>query len=378
MQKDRLRTGLFIPPHNPVDEDPTLCIHRDLELTEWGDKLGYDEVWVGEHHSGGYELIGSPEIFIAAAAERTRRIMLGTGVVSLAYHHPLLVADRIMQLDHQTRGRVMLGVGPGALVSDAAMMGIDPDTQRDRMEESLDIILRLFAGETITHKSDWFELRNAHLHLMPYTKPRPHVVIASAFSPNGAYLAGRYGLGLLCLAASNIAGYDVLDVNWKMAEKAAAEHGNRMDRSDLRLVLYMHIAATREEAMRNVRFGFDKWQEYTLGVNPKGLLGTGGIEDVLARGGAIVGTPDDAVAYIERYWDKTGGFGTVLLQTINWASFEASKTSYELFMRYVVPRFSGRLAAQEKGYAYLRANTAEFSAKAGSASAKATKKRLEK
>src|SRR5215210_5236732 len=155
-KRERLRTGIFIPPHHPNDEDPTLAIHRDFELVEWLDRLGYDEAWIGEHHSGGYEIIASPEIFIAAAAERTKRIMLGTGVVSLPYHHPLLVADRIIQLDHQTRGRVMFGVGPGLLTSDAMMLGIAPDQQRARMQESLEIILRLFAGETITCESEWF------------------------------------------------------------------------------------------------------------------------------------------------------------------------------------------------------------------------------
>ena len=99
--------------------------------------LGYDEAWIGEHHSAGYEIIASPEVFIAAAAERTRHIRLGTGVVSLPYHHPLMVADRIMQLDHLTRGRVMFGVGPGALPSDAFMMGIDVQRQREMMDEAL-------------------------------------------------------------------------------------------------------------------------------------------------------------------------------------------------------------------------------------------------
>ena len=94
-------------------------LHRDLELVEWLDQLGYDEAWIGEHHSAGFEIIASPELFIAAAAERTKHIRLGTGVISLPYHNPLMVADRIMQLDHKTRGRVMFGVGPGLLPSDA-------------------------------------------------------------------------------------------------------------------------------------------------------------------------------------------------------------------------------------------------------------------
>ena len=90
----RLRAGVFLAPFHPTDEDPTLAIQRDLELMEHLDRIGFDEAWIGEHHSAGYEIIASPELFIAAAAERTRRIRLGTGVISLPYHHPLMVADR--------------------------------------------------------------------------------------------------------------------------------------------------------------------------------------------------------------------------------------------------------------------------------------------
>ena len=126
----RMRFGVFLAPHHPIGEHPTLQILRDLELVEFVDKLGYDEFWCGEHHSGGWETIASPELFLAAAGERTTRIMLGTGVVSLPYHHPFNVAQRIVQLDHLTRGRAMLGVGPGALPSDARMLGIDPALQR--------------------------------------------------------------------------------------------------------------------------------------------------------------------------------------------------------------------------------------------------------
>src|SRR4051812_32254683 len=190
MDTFELRNGIFLAPFHALDEDPTEAIHRDLALIEHLDRLGYEEAWIGEHHSGGYEIIASPEIFIAAAAERTKRIRLGTGVVSLPYHHPLMVADRIIQLDHQTRGRVMLGCGPGLLTSDAAMLGIDPAKQRARMQESIEIILRLFAGETVTRESEWFTMREARLQLKPYTHPHPHVAVASAVTPHGATLAG--------------------------------------------------------------------------------------------------------------------------------------------------------------------------------------------
>lgn len=139
----RLRFGVFLAPHHPIGEHPTLQIRRDIELAEYCDQLGFDEFWCGEHHSGGWETIASPELFLAAAGERTSRIMLGTGVVSLPYHHPFNVAQRIVQLDHLTRGRAMLGVGPGALPSDARTLGIDPAVQRDRMDEALGVIIRL-------------------------------------------------------------------------------------------------------------------------------------------------------------------------------------------------------------------------------------------
>jgi limonene 1,2-monooxygenase len=163
----RMRHGIFLPPFHALNENPHNALDRDLELIEWLDRLGYHEAWIGEHHSAGFETISSPELFIAAVAERTKHIRLGTGVISLPYHNPLMVANRIIQLDHQTRGRVMLGAGPGLLASDAMMLDIDPNTQRDRMEQALDLIMRLFRGEVVTEKTDWYSLKEARLHLLP-------------------------------------------------------------------------------------------------------------------------------------------------------------------------------------------------------------------
>ena len=259
--------------HHPNDEDPTLALQRDFELIEFLERLGYHEAWIGEHHSGGFEIISSPEVFIAAAAERTKKIMLGSGVVSLPYHNPLMVAERFLQLDHQTRGRAILGVGPGQLQSDARMLCIEASKQRQMMAESLDIILRLFSGEVVTHQSDWINLNQAQTNLKPYTWPRPPVAIASAVTPTGAKLAGRYGLGLLCLAASVFAAYDVLDVNWRVACEEAKEHGTEMHPENLRLVVPMHLAETRERAWSNIQFGFEPWESYSFSVNPKtGLM----------------------------------------------------------------------------------------------------------
>ncbi len=367
MRPFKLRAGIFLAPFHPLDEDPTEAIHRDLDLVEFLDQLGYDEAWIGEHHSGGYELIASPELFIAAAAVRTRRIRLGTGVVSLPYHNPLTVADRIIQLDHMTRGRVMFGVGPGLLPSDAFMLGIDVAQQRDRMMQALDVILRLMRGEVVTEKTEWYELRNARCQLRPYTQPMPEVAVASSVTPSGGRAAGKYGLGMLCVAATVAGGYDALEVNWRVANETAAKRGDRMDPSRLRLVGPMHIAETREQARADVRYGLEKWADYFSRISPLAqnrdldVRGEGELADrLVASGRAIIGTPEDAIDQIERLERKQGAFGAFLLLAHNWAPFERTKKSYELFARHVLPKFNEANTGRVASLDWATEHAAEF------------------
>jgi len=359
----KLRNGIFLAPFHPVNEDPTLCIQRDMELIEHLDRLGYEEAWVGEHHSAGYEIIPSPELFIAAVAERTKRIRLGTGVVSLPYHHPLTAANRMIQLDHQTRGRVMFGVGPGLLPSDAFSMGIDPATQRERMVESIEVILRLFAGERVTHKTSWFTLVDATCQLLPYTWPHPEIAVASSVTPSGGKLAGRHGFGMLCVAATQEGGYDALAINWKIANEVAAENGRKMNPEALRLVGPVHIAETREKAFANIKFGFQQWQDYFAGISAvAGREGTNNQspEELVKQGVIVVGTPDDAIAQIRRLQQKQGEFGCFLQLAHNWADFAETKKSYEMWQRYVTPVINKANTARETAYQWAKDNKERF------------------
>ena len=359
----KLRNGIFLAPFHPVDEDPTLCIQRDMELIEHLDRLGYEEAWVGEHHSAGFEIIPSPELFIAAVAERTKRIKLGTGVVSLPYHNPLMAANRIIQLDHQTRGRVMFGVGPGLLPSDAFSMGIDPSTQRDRMVESIEVILRLWKGERVTHKTDWFTLQDATCQLLPFSDPYPEICVASSVTPSGGKLAGRHGFGMLCVAATQAGGYDALAINWEIANKTASENGKTMDPSRLRLVGPVHIAETREQAFENVKFGLDKWQGYFSGISAvagRDATESQSAQQMVENGVAVIGTPDDAIAQIQRLQKKQGDFGCFLQLAHNWANFENTKKSYELWQRHVTPVINGANTARETALNWAKDNKERF------------------
>ena len=349
---EKMKFGIFLGPFHKVGENPTLALERDMELIQWLDKLGFDEAWIGEHHSAGWETISSPELFIASAAERTRHINLGTGVVSLPYHHPFMVANRMVQLDLMTRGRVMFGVGPGALPTDAYMMGIDPTTQREKMDEALGIILRLFTeDEPITHKSDWFELNEALLQLRPYQRPHMPVAVASIQSPSGVQMAGKNGASVLTITVPRDPMADRADYGklWDIAEESAEKHGQVVKREDWRLVVPVHLAETREEARNQAREGAAGFlRDYSEGTNGRKPVYNGPRDQVVDwmsdNGFWIVGTPDDCIEGINNLAIESGGFGGFLVQTVDWAPRDTILRSYELLARYVMPQFQNSIS----------------------------------
>ena len=360
---ERMKFGIFLGPFHRVGENPTLAIDRDLELVQWLDYLGYDEAWIGEHHSAGWETISSPEIFIGIAADRTRHIKLGTGVISLPYHHPLMVANRMVQLDHMTHGRVMFGVGPGALPGDAYMMGIDPTTQREKMDEAFGIVLRLFTEtEPITYKSDWFELNEAMLQLRPFTKPYMPIAVASVQSPSGVALAGKYGASVLTITVPrdpSATGGTNLKFLWDVAEESAAEHNQTVDRFDWRLTVPVHLAESREKAFEEARLGAGRFlREYTEGTNGRKAAFDGPLEEVIDHmaetNSWIIGTPDDCIEGILKLEEQSGGFGGFLVQAIDWAPRDRILNSFELLARYVMPRFQNSLVGLENSNQWAR------------------------
>ena len=376
----RMRFGIFLAPFHAPSHNPTLALERDLELMQHLDHLGYDEAWIGEHHSCGHEIIAEPMIFMGIAAERTRHIKLGTGVLSMPYHHPLWVADRLILLDHLTRGRVMLGVGPGALPTDAAMIGVDPADQRQLLEDSMDILMHLLrSDEPITAKVGTHTLVDAKTQLRPYSEDL-HVAVAAIASPSGPRIAGKHGLGLLSIGATMAIGADVLALHWDVMEERAAAFGTRVDRRDWRLVGPMHIAETREQAMKEVEFGIDDWFDYLQKVAaapqfcPLGDTLRERINWVNETGVGVIGTPDDAIAQIENLQKQSGGAGTYLMMAHDWANWENTKKHYDLFARYVIPNFQGSTLGTIDSENRARASKPELNQKQADALAAWTEK----
>jgi limonene 1,2-monooxygenase len=359
-----MRFGAFLAPHHPIGENPTLQLQSDLELVQSLDELGYDEFWCGEHHSTGWEIIASPELFLAAAAERTQRIKLGTGVISLPYHHPFMVAQRLVQLDHQSRGRVIFGSGPGALPSDAHTLGLDPMLLRDRQDEAMGIIRKLLNGEDrFSYESDWFKLRDAKLHLRPLQK-NMEFAVASIVSPSGMTLAGKHQAGVLSIGAMVEEGMRSLPTQWSFAEDSAEKHGNTVDRKNWRIVMNWHLAETREEARKQAKDGlFRHNNEYSVaalkpdeGITYK--TPDDAVDGVAFSDGstAVIGTPDDLVTKIKEMINMTGGFGCVIGFVHDWANRENTLKSWDLVARYVIPEINGLVDDYRDSYKFVTQN----------------------
>ncbi len=363
----RMGFGAFLAPHHPIGENPTLQFRRDLKFVEHLDELGYDEFWCGEHHSSGWEMIASPEMFLAAAGERTKRIKLGTGVISLPYHHPYNVAQRMVQLDHMTGGRAIFGSGPGALPSDAHTLGIDPMTQRDRQDDAIDVIRRLFKGERITKRTEWYTLQDAALQLLPLQEDMEFVV-ASQVSPSGMTLAGKYGIGIISLGSMSSQGLLSLPTQWGFAEQAAAKHGTKVDRKNWRVLLSWHVAETREKAREEAKHGLMRWHnEYIVGTlqrpgdgpfnSPDEAVDKTAFEEGAA---SVIGTPDDLVKVIKEVYAKSGGFGTVIGFVHDWANPENTMRSWDMVARYVIPEINGYVTKLRESQKFLIENREVF------------------
>lgn len=345
---NRMRFGIFLAPFHKPGINPTLALEQDLELVQWLDRCDYDEVWFGEHHSAGSEISADPFIMIASAAPRTRRIRLGTGVVSVSYHNPLWVAERIVQLDHLTRGRAMLGVGPGSLPTDAAMVGLTQEHTRRLLAEGLDVMTRLIRSEEpVNFENERWVLKDARLHLRPYSDF--DIATAAVASPTGPKLAGRHGTGLISIGATTAAGFDALALHWDVLAAEAAHHGHVPDRSKWRLVGLCHIAETAEQARRDVEYGIEHWFHYFQEIAAFPQMAMPGanaremIDFINDSGFGAIGTPEMCRAQIDRLWKQSnGGFGAYLTLAHNWANFEATKKSYELIAREVFPHFQNQ------------------------------------
>lgn len=366
--------GCFLSPLHPISESPQQLIQHDLELVSFTESLGFDEFWVGEHHSGGWGLISSPELFIAAASERSSRIKLATGVVSAPYHHPYMVAERATLLSHLTQGRFILGLGAGSVTGDMHMLGIQPSETRPMTAESVEVISELLNGVEVSRDSDWFTLNSGRVQLRPYGNRPPEIVVASAATPFGMKLAGRLGINALSHGAPPWGvirpgadlGVAQLAKQWEAHESAAEANGHRAERSTWRVSFPVHVSTSKEKALDEIHDGWvyqrnELWKR-TMGLpmSQASIADDKAFEATVQQGGIIAGSVDDCVHQIMELARDSGGFGTLLVTLQDWASRENQKKSLDLFGRFVIPRLTGQTQWQHDSRAWTETMKSQF------------------
>ena len=354
-----MKFGFFMMPSHSHRENPTLAFERDLQLIEYAEGLGYDEFWVGEHHSGGWETIPAPDIFLAAAATRTKRIRLGTAVINLPYHHPFHVAERMAFLDHLTHGRLMLGCGPGVLSTDIQLFGRDPSELRPMMNEAVDIILKLYREDgLVSHKGQYWQIENMEIQVKPYQQPHLPVFMVSSGSGNSIKVAAERGLPVIS-GVFLLPGAIELGDQWRAYEQLSADAGHSVNRDDWRLSANIYLAESTEEAIADITNGamteaneyfFQTGGKPTFEAYPGQPAEEISLQQIIEKRSWIIGDPDYCVQRLKELEATTGGFGGMLLVTAEWTSVEKWYRSLELFARYVMPQFKGTLRGIENSY----------------------------
>src|SRR5437867_3853595 len=270
-----MRLGYFTMPLHPPGSDPAQTMEDDLEQLVTLEGLGFEEAWIGEHFTAVWENIPCPDLFIARALGATRTMKLGTGVSCLPNHHPLMLAQRIAQLDQMARGRFYWGVGSGGFPGDFELFGVNPETgeHREVTREALDLILRLWADpKPGLYESKHWRFRvpepqediKLRLHLRPHQQPHPPIAVAGvSASSETLVLAGERGYIPMSI---NFVPARTLQTHWAGVETGAARAGLTADRSTWRIARDVYVAETTAQARRDAREGpiARDWEGYFL------------------------------------------------------------------------------------------------------------------
>ncbi len=365
-----MRYGYFMMPLHPPGALLADTLETDLRQVQELERLGYEEVWVGEHFTHEWENIPAPETFIGAALQRTSRIRLGTGVSCLPNHNPFMLAHRIALLDHLARGRFFWGIGPGNTPGDFEVLGIDLKSglHREIAHEMVDTILKLWdAPEPGLYQGRTWRFWvpepdaeiNKRVYLKPYTQPHPPIAVAGSSERSESLgLAGERGWIPM---SSSIPGPRVLRTHWAHYEQGAGRAAAAVSREIWRIARTVHVADTTEQARREVREGAigEAWRGYFLPLLRKTrmierLKGDPSIADdavdmdYLCDTLFIVGDPQECARKMRELYQQVGGFGMLLALAHDWSDPGVWQRSMALLAQEVMPRLKDLTGAPQR------------------------------
>jgi alkanesulfonate monooxygenase SsuD/methylene tetrahydromethanopterin reductase-like flavin-dependent oxidoreductase (luciferase family) len=355
-----MRLGYFTMPLHPPGSDPGQTLASDLAQIEYLDRLGFAEAWIGEHITAEWENIPCPDLFIAQALARTKQIVLATGVTCLPNHNPVMLAQRIAQLDQMARGRFYWGVGSGGFAGDFELFGVDDKQgeQRALTREVLDAVLDLWDSPApgIREHRRWryrVPERQADvglsLHMRPFQRPHPPIGVAGIGPKSDMLtLAGERGWIPLSI---NLVPTSVVKMHWQTYQAAAERAGNTPDRRQWRIAREVYVGETPESARRDVLDGTlgRDWREYftpaltkwKMMIAPKidpSMPDEAVTPEYMVENVWVVGDAAEVTEKLGKLYDEVGGFGTLLAMGHEWSPAGKWERSMERLAREVIPR----------------------------------------
>ena len=355
-----MRLGYFMMPMHPPGSDLAQTLEQDLQQVEELDRLGVQEAWIGEHFTTEWENIPAPDLFIAAALQRTKQIVFGTGVSCMPNHSPFVLAHRIAQLDQMARGRFFCGIGAGSFIGDMQVAGIDArgGYRRELEKDAVDLVLKLWNSPDpgLYEEHNWrFNVPEVdidigkHVYYRPFQKPHPPIAVAgSSEASESLMLAGERGWIPM---SSSLVSPRLLKTHWQAYEQGAAQAARPADWSVWRVARTVHVAETNEKARREALEGAPgrDYREYFLRSARKGgrlpmfkhdpaMPDDEVTPEYLLDANWIVGDPDECARRIRELYDETGGFGYLLAMAHDWQDRAVWQRSMSLLANEVMPR----------------------------------------
>ena len=346
-----MRFGInFFPSFRPADGTTAAYFEQCLRLAERADALGYHSVKTVEHSFydyGGHS--SNPCVFLSAVAARTRRIRLITGAVIPAFHHPAHLGGDLAMLDNLSNGRLDAGFGRAFLPKEFEVYGVPMSESRERFEESISIIRRLWTEERITYQGKFWNLEDVRLMPRVVQKPHPPVWIAAISSEESFVYAAKHGFNLMIVPYAGKPGQ--LQEFVKLYRRLWAGEGD----PQVQVAQFCYVAEKREEAQAGFERicrkylevfadavvswrgktsdqypGYDKMVASILATTP---------EKIVQQGGAFVGTPEDVIGQVRACIDAFGVIEPSMQINFGGSKEEEAFRTLELFAAKVMPEF---------------------------------------
>ncbi len=359
-----IKSGIFIMPFHPPEKPLAQSYDEDIELAVLADELGYDEFWIGEHHTMKYETVVVPEVFIGRALGVTKRIRFGPAPICVNLHHPAYLATRLAFLDHLAHGRLNLCLGPSGTSTDFELYGQHPKDGGRMTVEAIDVMLKLWATDPpYEHEGQFwqFSLKDnvddvsqiGFIH-KPLQQPHPPILMPGITRDSYSLkLAGQYGFAPFSAA---LAAGNVLANNWETYENSAVEAGRQPDRADWRVARAIFLADTTEEAVARARtnsvgqnfeylaYLMDKTRGRDILKRDLEMSNADCNMDYWMSEQIIAGDVDHVLERLLALMEESGPFGTLVLMGFDWDDKTSWVRNLELFATELMPALNKAVA----------------------------------